>query len=203
MTGLILRLAFLLPILVTPALAATAGPDSDLRGVSIGLAAAELPAEGFAGFTCAAPPAAALQGWQDWGSCPADATGNHAMHFHYATGDTGVAGHPVVLTALFNGAGTLVTLRIETEPGGRLYLRKKAFLLGLQARHRYGDEGWTCTNSAPAAGEEPVGGVFVKEICQKSTPGRSIVVSRALFRHAGSAANDFIGESQIIITSTP
>lgn len=196
--------AQLLSVVMLSSLAIAAEQESDLRGVSVGITADALPVEGFAGFTCVtAATATEVSGWQDWKTCPANADGLHALRFRYAAGDTKVAGHPVVLTALFDNAGRVVTLRIETEAGGPLYLRKKAFLLGLQARHRYGDEGWTCTNAAPSADQEPVGGVFMKETCRKVTPDHGVVVSRTLFHRTGGEAKDFVSETQIVVTAIP
>jgi hypothetical protein len=180
--------------------AAVAEELDDLRGLSVGAAVADLPTEGFAGFACAAPPGAALAGWRDWATCPADPAGRHEMRFRYADGDTKVAGHPVLLGTLFD-AGRLAVLRISTDPAAPLFLRKKAFLLGLQARHRYGEDAWACTDTPAAGDEEPVGGVFVKQACSKSVPGRDVVVERTLLRHAGSAAREFVGESRVTVTA--
>jgi hypothetical protein len=51
---------------------------------------------------------------------------------------------------------------IEADPKARLYVRKKAFLLGLQAKSRYGSDGWVCTDGQPRAGDRPVGGVYLQ-----------------------------------------
>ena len=41
-----------------------------------------------------------------------------------------VAGHPAILTLLIDDTGHVAGLQIETDPKARLYIRKKAFLLG-------------------------------------------------------------------------
>ena len=78
----------------------------------------------------------------DWRDCPADASGFHAIKFGYdpATSRDGtiVAGHPAILTLLVDDAGIVSGLRIETDPKARLYIRKKAFLFGIQVKSRYG-----------------------------------------------------------------
>ena len=47
--------------------------EADLRSLRIGMPADQLPAEGYAGFSCA--DGTAVQGWQDYRRCPADAAG--------------------------------------------------------------------------------------------------------------------------------
>ena len=102
------RLAVGLPLAgVLLAHPASAADGADLREFRVGMPAAELPAEGYTGFTCADDPARKLDGWQDFAACPADARGLHAVRFRYdeaanpaaAMGGqfegTQVAGHPV------------------------------------------------------------------------------------------------------------
>jgi hypothetical protein len=110
-----------------------------------------------------------------------------------------VAGHPAILTLLIDDTGHVAGLQIETDQKARLYIRKKAFLLGIQARSRYGAEGWACTEGQPGAGEQPVGGVYVKERCTKTISGRSLVVERNLFRRAGQDIKNFVAETRISI----
>jgi hypothetical protein len=66
--------------------------------------------------------------------------------------------------------------KIDTKTNGPLYLRKKAFLFGVQVKSRCGAEGWTCTEAQPQASEQPVGGVLLRENCSKTRLGRAIVV---------------------------
>ena len=110
-----------------------------------------------------------------------------------------VAGHPAILTLLIDESGHVAALQIETDPKVRLYLRKKAFLLGLQARSRYGSDGWACIDGKPVAGEEPVGGVYLRERCTKTISGRSLVVERNLFRRPGQDIKSFVDETRISI----
>jgi hypothetical protein len=100
---------------------------------------------------------------------------------------------------LIDDSGHVAGLQIETDPKARLYVRKKAFLLGLQARSRYGSEGWACTESQPSGGDEPVGGVYLKERCTKTIGGRSLVVERNLFRRPGQDIKNFVDETRISI----
>jgi hypothetical protein len=182
---------------------------ADLREFRVGMSVEKLPASGYVGFACAAAPERTLSGWGDWRVCPADKEGLHEIRFRYdettvATGRPGsegtmVGGHPVQLSLLIGEDGRVDGLRIETDPAARLFLRKKAFLLGPQAMARYGQEGWTCTQGEPTPDEQPVGGVFIKEHCEKRTPKRHFIIDRALFRHPGQELRDFVGMTRITI----
>ncbi len=57
----------------------------------------------------------------------------------------------VILTLSIDDAGRVVGLEIMTDPKARLYLKKKAYLLGTQAMSRYGADGWTCSEQPPGA----------------------------------------------------
>lgn len=178
--------------------------DNDLRDIRIGMAVADLPTRGYVDFSCAADKARKLSGWSDWRNCPTGDDRLRAFRFGYdpetSRDGTVVAGHPAVLTALIDEAGTVAGLRIDTDPTARLYLRKKAFLLGPQVKARYGADGWTCTQGQPGTGEEPVGGVYLNERCTKSISGRNLVVERRLFRRAGQSEKDFVDETNVTIT---
>ena len=176
---------------------------NDLRDIRIGGKVADLPSAGYVDFSCAADANAKPAGWSDWRDCPAGPDGLQALRFGYdpATSRDGtvVAGHPAVLTALIDNEGTVAGLKIETDPKTRLYLRKKAFLLGPQVEARYGSDGWTCAQAELAAGEEPVGGVHVKEKCTKTMHGRALVIERNLFRKAGQDEKSFVDETRVTI----
>jgi hypothetical protein len=204
--------------LLCAALAAMAGvsqsraeEENDLREFRLGMKVADLPGSGYADFTCAAAPQKELAGWEDYAQCPADPPGLHEIRFRYDESanplarvndrfeGTRVGGHPVLISLLIDEQGTVDGLRIVTDPKSRLYLHKKAFLLGLQAKARYGEEGWTCVEGEPTGDEQPVGGVFLKERCEKVTATRRVTVERDLFRHAGQAVKDFVGDTKITI----
>ena len=176
---------------------------NDLRDIRVGMAAAELGESGYVDLACATDLKHALAGWTNWHDCPADASGARAIRFGYdpsiSRDGTMVAGHPAILTLLIDDSGHVAGLQIETDPKARLYVRKKAFLLGLQARSRYGSEGWACTDGQPGAGDEPVGGVYLRERCTKTVSGRSLVVERNLFRRPGQDIKNFVDETRISI----
>jgi hypothetical protein len=181
----------------------------DVRDIKIGGKVAALPAEGYVDFSCPADANAKPSAdnkpasWSAWHDCPAGSDGLHALRFGFdpATSRDGtiVAGHPVVLTALIDNDGIVAGLKIDTDPKTRLYLRKKAFLFGPQVKARYGSDGWACTEADLAAGEESVGGVHVKEKCNKTTQGRAITIERSLYRKTGQDEKNFVDETRVTI----
>jgi hypothetical protein len=177
---------------------------NDLRDIRLGMAVADLPESGYVDFACAADPKHMLAGWANWRDCPADANATRAIRFGYdpstSRDGTLVAGHPAILTLLIDDAGQIGGLQIETDPNARLYIRKKAFLLGLQARSRYGSDGWVCTDGQPdAGGDQPVGGVYLRERCTKTISGRALVIERNLFRRPDQDTKSFVDETRISI----
>jgi hypothetical protein len=179
---------------------------NDLRDIRLGMPATDLPDAGYVNLACATDPQKTLSAWTGWRDCAADASGFHAIKFGYdpATSRDGtiVAGHPAILTLLVDDAGVVSGLRIETDPKARLYIRKKAFLFGTQVKSRYGSDGWSCTQAQPDAGEQSVGGVFVRERCTKTIPHRSIVVERNLFRKPEQDIKSFVDETRMTILLT-
>jgi hypothetical protein len=207
---LIATSVFMLSLLVAASMTAPAAAQdadsNDLRDIRLGKPVTDLPDAGYVNFACASDPGKTLTTWLGWRDCPADALGYHAIKFGYdpVTSQDGtiVAGHPAVLTLLVDNAGTVSGLRIETDPKARLYLRKKAFLFGIQVRSRYGLDDWSCTQAQPNAGEQPVGGVYVRERCTKTTHDRSIVVERNLFRRPDQDMKNFVDETRMTILRT-
>ena len=175
----------------------------DLRDIRVGMPVADISEAGYVNLTCDGPPNSTLQQWSDWRNCEPDQNALRAIRFGFASEDgrsgTLVAGHPVILTALIDNSGLVAGLKIDTDPDARLYVRKKAFLLAAQFKSRYGSEGWACTRRQPEAGEQPVGGVFLRETCTKSDDGRTLAVQRDLFRREDQDAKNFVNQTQITI----
>ncbi|MBN9507705.1 MAG: hypothetical protein J0I21_01170 [Alphaproteobacteria bacterium] len=203
----------LLPVLAALLLAAPALAEepADLREFRVGEPVEALPTSGYIDLACADAPATKLAIWGEYEKCPRNALGLHAVSFRYdpATNPlarlndsyegTRVAGQPALIALLIGDDKRLDGIHIQTDPHTRLYLRKKAFLFGLQARHHYGDDGWTCHDKPPGAGEEPVGGVYVNEHCEKTTATRHLIVERHLYAHPDQPLTNFVGESDVLI----
>jgi hypothetical protein len=207
---LIATSVFILSLLVTAAMTTPAAAQdpggNDLRDIRLGKPVTDLPDAGYVNLACANDSRKTLTTWLSWRDCPTDASGFHAIKFGYdpvtSPDGTIVAGHPAVLTLLVDNAGTVSGLRIETDPNARLYIRKKAFLFGIQVKSQYGLDGWSCTQAQPNAGEQPVGGVYVRERCTKTTHNRSIVVERNLFRKPDQDMKNFVDETRMAILRT-
>ncbi len=180
-----------------------ATPGNDLRDIRIGMPVADLPNAGYIGFACVADPSRKLPAWSGWRDCPPNVDGLRFVRFGFdpetSKDGTVVAGHPVILTLLVDDAGVIAGLKIDTETKGPMFVRKKAFLLGLQVKSRYGVDGWTCTEARPQAGEQPVGGVFLNEKCTKTISDRVIIVQRDLFRRANQDEKSFVNDTQVSI----
>lgn len=179
---------------------ATAG---DLRDINVGMAISSVPDAGYINLTCAEDKTHRLAEWAQWSACPAGADKLRRIRFEYdratAREGTMVGGHPAILTVMIDQDAKIAALQIETDPTARLYLRKKAFLLGLQAKSRYGEDGWTCADAQPAGDKQEVGGVFVNERCTKTTDGRAIEIERHLYREPNKELKDMTDESRITI----
>jgi hypothetical protein len=187
-------------------IAASADDFTDLRGVRIGMNATEMPTEGYRDLACETPEKKALSAWSEWRSCAADAAGLRRLRADYdqlGEETTKIAGHPVDLTFSFGDDGRLTEILIATDNHARPFMRKKAYLFGEQAKRRYGDINWTCSNEAPAAGEEAIGPTFVKERCEKKLGDREVLVEMRLFRMQGSEAKDFVSETRVSIRWSP
>jgi len=195
--------AAFLYLVVQPALP-QAEPDYDLRDITVGMPVAEIPNVGYVNLTCANDPGRKLQAWSAWRECPMDTDATHAIRFDFdpntSREGTKVGGHPVVLTALIDDKGTVSGLKIDTDPKARLYMKKKAFLLGVQVKSRYGSEGWECVQRPPEPGEQPVGGIYISESCIKAVQGRVLVVQRDLFRRSDQESKNFVDQTRVKIT---
>ena len=136
----------------------------------------------------------------------ADAAGLRRLRADYdqlGEETTKIAGHPVDLTFSFGDDGRLTEILIATDNHARPFLHKKAYLFGEQAKRRYGDINWTCSDETPAAGEEAIGPTFVKERCEKKLGDREVLVEMRLFRMQGSEAKDFVSETRVSIRWSP
>jgi hypothetical protein len=193
--------AFFASLVAATQAAAAQDPDGhDLRDIQLGRPIGDLPDTGYVNKACADDAEVTLATWSRWRDCPANSSGLHPIRFGYDSPDgTIVAGHPVILTLLIDDAGVMSGLRIETDPKARLYVRKKAFLFGIQVKSRYGLDGWSCTQAQPDAGEQPVGGVYLRERCTKITDSRSILVERNLFRRSDQDLRSFVDETRTTI----
>ena len=204
---------------VTFAAQAQPRPDpGEIHGLKLGLKASEMSTDTFGDLACGSnggPPRQMIDGWTEFRKCRPEPSGLYEVYARfddeqdyvgraiddplYAQGRVGtqVAGHPVILSVLFDSDGVLRGIRMVSDPRGSIMQRRMAHMLRLAVINRYDPEGWTCTDLPPAQGETPVGGgVFIKQRCEKHTPGRDLMVEAHFLRKPGqSETNPATGES--------
>jgi len=190
---------------------AAGASDNDLRDLKIGMSVGDIPVDEYVDLTCASQRESKLTGWGEYRKCPADAAGLRGVTFRFNDRlnplarlndkyeGTKVGGHPVVLTSLIEEGGRIEALRIDTDPGARLFWHKKAYLLAMVIKARFGEDGWNCRDLGPSDGETPVGGVFIKDHCEKTADSRELVLERALYRRADQSMSDFVNETHFEI----
>ena len=193
------------------AAAAQTRPDQgELHGLRLGLDARRMSLDGFGEFACGSnggPPRVKLDGFADFARCRAEPSGLHEVYLRFDDEDeyigraidndkytskvgTRVAGHPVILSVLFDDGGILRGIRFVTDPRAAPQDRRMAHLLRAAAINRYGAEGWTCVDAPPAEGETAVGGIFLKQKCRKTTSERDISIEAHFLRKAGQSGTD-------------
>ena len=183
----------------------------DLRDLRVGMSIDAIPAAEYIDLSCVGTHDQTLVGWSDFRKCPQRRDGITLRSFRFNDRLNGlaqvnekyqgtkVAGHPVVLTLLIDEDGMIDGLRIDTDPQARLFWRKKAHLLALVVKSRYGEEGWECHNVEPSGGETAVGGLFIKEHCEKIAGQRRLLLDRRLYRRPGQSMSDFVNETHVEI----
>jgi hypothetical protein len=182
----------------------------ELRGLKLGLEARRMSVDGWGEFACGSnggPPRQRLLDWSEFGKCRAEESGLHEAYVRFddeseyvgkAVDDpvtlgrsgTRVAGHPVILSVLFDGGGILRGLRFVSDPRGDPGARRMAHLLRLAIINRYDPAGWTCVDLPAAPGETPVGGIFLKQRCEKATAERNLMVEARFLRKPGQSDID-------------
>jgi hypothetical protein len=190
----------------------------EIHGLKLGLKASEMSTDTFGDLACGSnggPPRQMIDDWTGFRKCRSEPSGLYEVYARfddeqdyvgraiddplYAQGRVGtqVAGHPVILSVLFDSDGVLRGIRMVSDPRGSIMQRRMAHMLRLAVINRYDPEGWTCTDFPPAQGETPVGGgVFIKQRCEKHTPGRDLMVEAHFLRKPGqSETNPATGES--------
>jgi hypothetical protein len=200
-----------LAALAFPVHAQTQTDPGEVHGLRLGLHADAMSTDDWGELACGSnggPPRQTLDTWSEFKKCPPEASGLHEVYARFddeaeyigkaiddplfAGEQTGtrVAGHPVILSALFDDAGVLRGIRMVSDPRATPLERRMAHLLKVAVMNHYGPEGWTCVDTPPDPGETPVGGVFIKQRCQKTTPERAMTVEAHFLRKPGQNAVD-------------
>jgi hypothetical protein len=183
--------------------AQTPSDDGEIHGLKLGLSAQAMTLDSWGELACGSnggPPRQQLDAWSEFKICPPEPNGLHEIAARFDDEDeyvakalgeeaqhsgTRVAGHPVVLSALFDDGGILRGIRVVSDPRATPAERRMAHLLGVAVINRYSADGWNCTDVPPAEGESAVGGIFIKQRCEKTMPGRALTVETHFLRKPG------------------
>ncbi len=195
-----------LAFVATAAVAQTAGDPGEVHGLKLGLNAQSMTLDGWGELACGSnggPPRQKLGAWSEFAKCAVESGGLHevAARFDdeaeyigkaiddplYAAQHTGtrVAGHAVILSALFDDGGVLRGIRMISDPRAAPPERRMAHLLRIAIVNHYGPAGWDCVDLPAADGETPVGGVFIKQRCEKVTAERAMTLETHFLRKPG------------------
>ncbi len=96
-----------------------------------------------------------------------------------------IAGHPVIFSVLVSDAWSAETIRIVTDPRAPANLRRRAYLLHIRVLGQYGVDGWDCTDLSLAERESAVGGIAIKQRCEKSVDDRRHMLFTQFYRRPG------------------
>jgi hypothetical protein len=179
--------------------------------VQLGTPVSDLPEEEFVDPACGTnggPPGLRLDGFEQFARCRPEASGLREIWFRYDDEQEYIAraardpdavarnnamvelGQPVILSLLVDRAGLVQGFRIFTDPHADQDLRANAHTLTVAFKARFGAQGWDCSDLAPAAGETPIAGTFVKQLCRKVADGQRITVESRHYYKSGQALLD-------------
>ena len=199
--------------------------QGDIRGLRLGLSADAMPDgfTKFACGSNGGPPLQKLAGWTDFKTCRKeehglyevaleyDVVGQHladmfadmfkeqvaeggALWLRQYTG-TRMAGHPVVLSVLFDDAGIVQGVRAVTDSRATVEERRTSNMLAVVVRNHYDPQNWTCETLPLEGGQQPVGNTYVKQRCETVYRGeRRMVVWRNFYRKAGQTGANNLGQ---------
>jgi hypothetical protein len=184
----------------------------EIHGLKLGLQADAMSTDTFGDLACGSnggPPRQPIDDWSEFRKCRPEPSGLYEVNARfddeqeyigraiddplYAQGRVGtrVAGHPVILSVLFDKDGVLRGIRMVSDPRASITERRMAHMLRLAVINRYDPDGWTCTDLPPAPGETPVGGgVFIKQRCEKRTAERNLFLEAHFLRKPGQSEVD-------------
>ena len=90
-----------------------------------------------------------------------------------------------MITRRYRVALLLIAVVTAVTAGRAPIERRMAHLLRDAVMNHYGPNNWNCTDIVPVEGETPVGGIFIKQRCEKSTSERAMTVETHFLRLPG------------------
>jgi hypothetical protein len=190
---------------------ASGQPRPSIWDLRLGTPVSELPDEEFVDPACGTnggPPGLRLDGFEAFARCRPEVSGLREVWFRYddeleyiarAARDADAIAHnnamlmlgqPVILSLLVDPAGLMQGFRIFTDPHAEQDVRADAYTLAAAFKAPFGSNGWGCSDLPPAAGETPIAGTFVKQLCRKTADGEQITVESRHFYKSGQALLD-------------
>jgi len=153
------------------------------------------------------PPGQELRSFNDYMTCTPEASGLREVYFTYddeqdyitlalevayqfLKGGTSVYAQPVIVSLLVDEAGIVQGRRIVTDDRTSDYDRRNAYTLSRNFKARYGKWSLNCNDVPMQEGEQPVGKLFVHEICtgQSSDGQTRIAIEASYLRKKGQRA---------------
>jgi uncharacterized protein YjbI with pentapeptide repeats len=153
------------------------------------------------------PRGTVLKSFSDFAACPPDASGLHEIWFRYDDEQeyialayrtpvaalqnrlTAINGQRAILSFLVDDSGLVQGFRIFTDPKAPERERYDAHIVSGTLRALMGKD-WTCEDLPPAAGEEPIEGIFVKTRCSFSGKGRTARLTTDFYLRPGQQVLD-------------
>jgi hypothetical protein len=191
----------------------------EIRGLKLGMAAADMEENDFGEFYCGANGGAPRQRIADWTEntkCRTEPTGLREVLVRFADhielyaraneqenllkrfSGTRVAGQQVLLSVLFDDAGISRGIRMITDPRAPVGERRAGHMFRFSIFQRYGEAEWKCVDLPAAEGETPVAGVWVKVDCEKQMPDKHLLIQSRFFRKAGQRDMDVVNNEPTI-----
>jgi hypothetical protein len=170
-------------------------PDRDVNDISCGTNGGppSLPLKSFTGFAACAPEASGLREvyfiYDDEQDYVERAFNNE---YRVVQGGTSIYAHPVIVSVLIDEAGIIQGIRIVTDDRASDLDRRQAVSLGRNLEARYGHDQLACTDVPPENGQQPLGRIFVHDICTATDSKTQAAVrfESRYFRKKGQAALD-------------
>jgi hypothetical protein len=169
-------------------------PAFSIWDVTLGDPVSQIPESTTAIIACGTdggPPSTALDEFEGFAVCPAEANGLHEVYFTYddeqdyiakalgseyqfVQGGTSVFAHPVIVSVLVDDGGIVRGIRIVTDDRVSDTVRRGAAALTRNFKTRFVNWTLACDDLPPVDGEKPVGRMFIHELC-KGTQGDETV----------------------------